>query len=376
MRIVLKNVSRIAHADIKLGGITVIGGEDCTGKSAVSKALFGSLVSANKWLEDFGDQIDEDGFVCSPSTKKKVGSERILEEYVSRWFNEIFFNKIGFLSGVSKVDVIFDHGINTITFDYTQDRFNQCDVSFGRDVFFATHYIGNPFVLDYLNKVYDLYTIDTIERNVVENVIKAKRELATDKMTDIFDEAENKEKLQDVYAAMKKVLKGEVKIQDNLYYYCDERGNKIDFRGVSTGLKSFLFIERLLDSVKLKKGDVLIIDKPEAYMHPEWQLVYAEVIVLLQKALDLTVLIITHSFHFLESLDFFMKKHGSFDRSNFYIPRKTKCGAGYTIAESADNLHDIMKSLSQPVFDLSDMKFEFEMEQNQEDRDYKCDKEE
>ena len=71
MRIVLKNVGRIAHADIKLDGITVIGGEDCTGKSVVSKALFGSLTSANKWLEDFGDQIDEDGFVYSPSEKKE-----------------------------------------------------------------------------------------------------------------------------------------------------------------------------------------------------------------------------------------------------------------------------------------------------------------
>ena len=294
--------------------------------------------------------------------KKKVESKKVLDIYISRWFNEIFFGKIGFLSGVSKVDVIFDHGINTITFDHTQDFFNQYDVSFGKNVFFATHYIGNPFVLDYLNKVYNLDTIDTIERNVVENVIKAKRELAADKMTDIFDAVDNKEKLQDVYAAMKKVLKGEVKIQDNLYYYCDEYGNKIDFRAVSIGLKSFLLIERLLDSVKLKKGDVLIIDKPEAYMHPEWQLVYAEVVVLLQKALDLTVLITTHSSHFLRSLDFFMKKHGSFDRSNFYIPRKTKRGAGYTIAESADNLHDIMKSLSQPVFDLSNMKLEFEME--------------
>ena len=40
MRLKLKNIGKLKSADIELSGITVIGGENNTGKSTVGKALF------------------------------------------------------------------------------------------------------------------------------------------------------------------------------------------------------------------------------------------------------------------------------------------------------------------------------------------------
>ncbi|MDI9401404.1 MAG: hypothetical protein QM428_05615, partial [Verrucomicrobiota bacterium] len=40
MRLSLKNVGKVAEADIELNGITVIAGENDTGKSTISRALF------------------------------------------------------------------------------------------------------------------------------------------------------------------------------------------------------------------------------------------------------------------------------------------------------------------------------------------------
>ena len=40
MRLKLKNIGKVKSADIELSGITVIGGENNTGKSTVGKALF------------------------------------------------------------------------------------------------------------------------------------------------------------------------------------------------------------------------------------------------------------------------------------------------------------------------------------------------
>ena len=44
--------------------------------------------------------------------------------------------------------------------------------------------------------------------------------------------------------------------------------------------------------------DVLILDEPEIHLHPQWQVLYAEIVVLLQKAFDLTVVVTTHSYFF------------------------------------------------------------------------------
>ena len=40
MRLYLKNVGKVSEADIKLDGITVIAGENNTGKSTVGKMLY------------------------------------------------------------------------------------------------------------------------------------------------------------------------------------------------------------------------------------------------------------------------------------------------------------------------------------------------
>lgn len=43
MRLKIENIAKVASADIKLNGITVIAGENNTGKSTVGKVLFSLL---------------------------------------------------------------------------------------------------------------------------------------------------------------------------------------------------------------------------------------------------------------------------------------------------------------------------------------------
>ena len=47
----------------------------------------------------------------------------------------------------------------------------------------------------------------------------------------------------------------------------------------------------------LQDRDVLILDEPENHLHPEWQVVYAHVLVLLQKEFKLSVTIDVHDFN-------------------------------------------------------------------------------
>ena len=223
------------------------------------------------------------------------------------------------------------------------------------------YYIDNPFVLDYLNNHVSLRLLDELDRNVINTIQEAQREQSANKMVDIFDSVANKEKLDTIREILKRAYSGSTIIKNGIYFY-HEGSRDIDFRNISTGLKAFALIERLLESGKLKPKDVLILDEPEIHLHPEWQLIYAELIVLLQKVFDLTILIVTHSFHFFESLLFFVDKHGISERGNYYIPRETP--EGFEISSSENSIHEMMKSLSNPTFELTDMKFEYEMEQD------------
>ena len=419
MRFILENVGKITHADVRLDGITVICGENNTGKSTIGKALFGYFASMcdienkikierQEYIESFifryieFDHPDEFDNMCrelreminllvkdgetsrenlyrilhgypSTMTREKAAESLyailnippkvFMGEYTLRYFDDIFNDTvINKNSSAAEITVILQESANTLNFN---PRF--CDVTLDTPVSCKAYYVNNPFALDYLNKPKYINSLGELDRNVIEAIISAKKELNANKMSNIFEAVANKEKLREVRELLKRAYKGSTVIKNDLYFYHDEEGNDIDFRSISTGLKAFALIERLLESGKLRQEDVLILDEPEIHLHPEWQMLYAELIVLLQKKFDLTILVVTHSFHFLESLKFFTEKYGIPDRGSFYMPKKTE--GGYAIDEEDNTLQSLMKSLSQPVFDLSDMKFEFEMEQNHEDED-------
>ena len=68
----------------------------------------------------------------------------------------------------------------------------------------------------------------------------------------------------------------------------------------------------------LSDGDVLILDEPEVRLHPEWQIVFAELMVLLCKTFDLRILLTSHSVDFIHALSLFVRKYKLSDRLRLY----------------------------------------------------------
>ena len=66
----------------------------------------------------------------------------------------------------------------------------------------------------------------------------------------------------------------------------------------------------------------MILDEPEAHLHPSWQNKFAEVIVLLVKYLNTQVLLTSHSPNFVLAIDAYMRKYDIIDKTNFY---QTNC---------------------------------------------------
>lgn len=80
----------------------------------------------------------------------------------------------------------------------------------------------------------------------------------------------------------------------------------------------FAIIKMLLDTGRIKKQTLLVLDEPESHLHPQWQNVFAEIIVLLVKELGVKILLTTHSPNFMLAIDAFMRKYDINDKSNFY----------------------------------------------------------
>lgn len=411
----IKNFGKIAEANIKLDGITVICGNNNTGKSTVGKALF-SFFNA---LTDYKNKIDAQknsklraairNYAADPmdlpvkvlypknsmdfisehenhfsldevkeflelSYGVKLPKDRlvslveylntpeidILNEYVYRYITNVMNGQVKNAYSSSNSHCLISGEFKDFT-NTIKIRKQYCICELDEPIEHSAYYINTPFSLDSLNEHrMAIFGSNPMSRNIVDAILQAQAEINEDSMTNILDTVLNKKELDDVRSIIKKAYSGDTIIDHGRYFYI-ENGIPFDFRNISAGLKSFAIIERLLETGVLKKKDVLILDEPEIHLHSEWQIIYAELIVILQKTFDLTILLVTHSFQFLESLNFFMKKYGIWDKGNYYMPESNEKGI---IMKSFDNNSDELKrNLSTGTFKIADLEFEFDMEQ-------------
>lgn len=419
MNLKINNFGKIAKADIKFDGITVICGNNNTGKSTVGKALF-SFFNA---LTDYKNKIDEQknnklriairNYASRPmelpvkilypdssieyiaehnnpftseevkehlelSYGVKLPKDRlvslveylntpeidILNEYVHRFISNVMNGQVknaySSSNSLCSISGEFKDFTNTIKI-----RKQDCSCELDEPIEHSAYYINTPFSLDSLNEHRTaIIGSNPMSRNIVDAILQAQADINEDSMTNILDTVLNKKDLDYIRGIIKKAYSGDTIIDHGRYFYIED-GVPFDFRNISAGLKSFAIIERLLETGVLKKKDVLILDEPEIHLHSEWQILYAELIVALQKVFDLTILLVTHSFQFLESLNFFMKKHGITDKGNFYIPESTD--KGFIMKSFENNPDELKKVLTTGSVTLSDYNFKYEMENHREE---------
>lgn len=410
MELNIKNFARIKEASIKLEGITVIAGENNTGKSTIGKILFASfnslndidtkvrlniLNSINRQWESFilelmnitknniniyevinnydivnhiinvkdediekaisniiGEYIginDKSTVEAIRSTAnrikeyKNISRGRLSYNIMSQYYNDLFYSQIN-----SRVDkdtmaeiTIKDFGI---LFEFSDDRCLKFEkINSNYNAFF----IDNPFTLDktpysYSLSIPDSYLVNQIlskySKNYMDDGIIADKTLA-------------EEKLEEVYKKLSLAVNGKIIFKDNDFYL--EFNNFIEpisIHNLSAGLKSFTIIKMLLEKNVLKENDILVLDEPEIHLHPKWQLLYAEIIVLIQKAFNLCIVITTHSPYFLEAIEIFTKYYGIENKTNYYL---ADIKDNHSVIELVnDNISYIYDKMASPIEDL------------------------
>ena len=150
-----------------------------------------------------------------------------------------------------------------------------------------------------------------------------------------------------------KLMNGEFLIDSTILKFKDnDIAEPLDIRNLSTGMKSVGILERCLNAQLIKEESILVLDEPEIHLHPEWQLKYAEFIVLLQRTLNLTVLITTHSPQFLRAMECFTDKYETMDNLNVYSITENKIE---NVSYSEYGISEIYEKLSKPYDTLQQM---------------------
>lgn len=429
MRLSINNCAKINNADIIIDGITVIAGENNTGKSTVGKILF-SIFNAMKdienkiiqerereiynvckeYLRDYAmsKEVKELMFRNRDIIARKISVnissldyEEITEENISQIIDSAFKgmrlpinlkNLDGINSVVSAItgavinicnipenvisrevftryfQNVFSGQINSL---YQKDKRTVIEVEIkGKtiELFFDNNicsnynspiaimhkaiYIDNPFVLDSLNLFADLNMMDRFLRQLLIN------DSDKDVMDGIIESVLAKEKLEEIEALLKKIGVGDILEEKSYNYFLNDEDfqEPIAFNNLSTGLKSFVLIKMLLEKGIIRNKDVIVLDEPEIHLHPEWQIAYAELIVLIQKYFDLTIVIATHSPYFVDAINLFSVKYGTDSKVNYYLSAMKKDGV--EMERVTNNIEKIYSKMASPIQVLDSLRYE------------------
>lgn len=132
-------------------------------------------------------------------------------------------------------------------------------------------YIDNPFIIDDLENIFVQK-----ERNSRQHLVT---KLYYGRNENTIKKIYINEKLERVYKKLNSVIDGKIVIK-NLDIFYKNNKMEINAKNLSTGLKTFAIIKMLLQNGTLEENGTVILDEPEIHLHPEWQLLFAELIVL------------------------------------------------------------------------------------------------
>lgn len=184
--------------------------------------------------------------------------------------------------------------------------------------------VDNPFVIDEIGREPNHRKLaggnneTFLDANrIVDHNKKLKRVLQETQKLSVFEQTVLKDSLEKVEEKINKAIPGDFDFSADGKYYV-QNGVKLQIANLATGSKMFSIIKILLEKGELTESTMLVLDEPEAHLHPMWQNLYAEMIALLVKELGIKILLTSHSSNFVLALDAFMRKYSLQEKTNFY----------------------------------------------------------
>ena len=375
----MNNVGRLGPVEVLIDGLTVICGNNNTGKSTIGKTMF-CIFNAFYQIEEnirreksslivryLGTQIQDGSFLArhllmkpieefvekNSTAKKEI---RLTVENILRRANvektkvplQEIVDEIQRIMLVDEEDVVVtilkrnleaefeghfgnvNHPRKKTTVDLTIRNEHISFFTKGSssnlkiEEYFSLEkqiiYLENPFILDHINDLnYLIYDWKSYGHSyqVGAKIRSGKLHMG---QTAAVEEVLRNQKLKEIIEKINRISDGEMIVENGkiLYRHTDMK-KSLGIGSLSTGIKTFLILKELLLNGALEENGIMVIDEPEVHLHPEWQIKFAEVIVLLQKAYGLNIILTTHSMDFLSALITYAKQYEIEDSCNYYL---------------------------------------------------------
>ena len=124
----------------------------------------------------------------------------------------------------------------------------------------------------------------------------------------------------------------------------------------SAGIKQIGIIQILLENHSLKKDSFLIIDEPESNLHPDWQIKFAEILVLLSKDLNISLYLNSYSPIFIEAVSLYAQYYDLIGKTNFYLTKKQPNGKFTFKKINLKNMGEVYENLTKAYDELDKLK--------------------
>jgi len=332
MELQLKNIGMIKEANVKIDGLTVIAGENDTGKSTVGKALYFKLQFLEQRMNNLRDKKNMILGLSLPSLlfKGKLISNKSIKAFIKLIINKEEYN----------LPINHENVIDMGTSYSGKDKLNLKKT-------FSVLFIETPLVWNFTDFFRDIAQIESQMRIELDYPYL---------MKDLNFKLHIKSASNglDIKKEMTDLMGGEFKKDEMGRYYFDKQGERIELLNTATGIKMFGIFQVLSQNNYLNENTILILDEPEVHLHPKWQLEMAKIIVELVKN-GVKVLVNSHSPYMIEALKRYSEVEEIEDKTNFYLAED-----GYIKKENDSNsetLAKIFEKLSEPfdVFEEMDM---------------------
>ena len=407
MRLKLQNIGIIESADINVEGITLIAGQNDSGKSTIGKVLYSVIKGFNQdanlfreeknlmisayyqdilkelkknWSDDITNyQTKEINDNWIFKIEELIAKESIPDEIKQPIFDKIFFLKLYFKKDYNSIEQkkeeiekwfkseikilhnLFKEKQNTkieiedlegsgniVSWSSNLSNYNYyLELDYNLETYLKeTYYIESPLIIDEsLQRFVGKDNFQIFNRSRQEELAKS---LSNPLQSNLLD-------YSGIYAKISKIINGEITV-DLLEGVRYKKSNQdIDIKNTALGIKSFGIIQLLLKNNRLNNRSLLIIDEPEVHLHPTWQVKYAEILVLLSKEFDIPMVLTSHSPYFIEALERYSKRHNYEKSTNFYFAEKNDDGLSSTIIDVTDNIMPILNSISEAYYQIQDI---------------------
>lgn len=261
--------------------------------------------------------------------------------------------------------VIEDDGVICYDLEIVENRMRKGE--FYKNPYVYAHYISDCNVLDkieYRSKYDDMMKRELLQYRIgieeddesLENVLLGNLV----KRNNAFEMQQYANKYSGFLKMINKAFLDEIVFNEGKFV-CKE--TKLDVKNLATGSKLFAIFKLLLENGSIDSETLIVLDEPENHLHPQWQLILADVIIKLIKKFGTKFIITTHSPNFLVALNAYSMKEGINPKSNYYYTKKMDNNYNVQLENVNDKMEEAYYALNKPFIDINNI-FDELLEEN------------